>query len=175
MHHPGWMLPFSPPRHQETVPHTLCEVWSWAPRIWVRAQWCLTLWDPMDCSPPGSSVHGTFQARNTGAACHFLLQGIFPTQGWNLRLLCLLLWQADSLPLAPYCIRSNHIIRHRHHHLHLYVLKVANSGDPGISSLQQSLRVVRGHWGVLWVRAWDAGSHGLLTNLGPWLVIFTLS
>ena len=27
-------------------------------------QSCLTLWDPLDCSPPGSSVHGIFQARN---------------------------------------------------------------------------------------------------------------
>ena len=27
------------------------------------AQWCLTLSDPMNCSLPGSSVHGTFQAR----------------------------------------------------------------------------------------------------------------
>ena len=27
------------------------------------AQLCLTLLDPMDCSPPGSSVHGIFQAR----------------------------------------------------------------------------------------------------------------
>ena len=27
------------------------------------AQWCLTLWDPMDCSLKGSSVHGIFQAR----------------------------------------------------------------------------------------------------------------
>ena len=27
------------------------------------AQLCLTLGDPMDCSPPGSSVHGIFQAR----------------------------------------------------------------------------------------------------------------
>ena len=26
-------------------------------------QWCLTLCDPMDCSLPGSSVHGIFQAR----------------------------------------------------------------------------------------------------------------
>ena len=26
-------------------------------------QSCLTLWDPMDCSPPGSSVHGILQAR----------------------------------------------------------------------------------------------------------------
>ena len=27
------------------------------------AQLCSTLCDPMDCSPPGSSVHGIFQAR----------------------------------------------------------------------------------------------------------------
>ena len=26
-------------------------------------QSCLTLCDPMDCSPPGSSIHGIFQAR----------------------------------------------------------------------------------------------------------------
>ena len=27
------------------------------------AQSCLTLSDPMDCGPPGSSIHGIFQAR----------------------------------------------------------------------------------------------------------------
>ena len=27
------------------------------------AQSCLTLWDPTDCSPPGSSIHGILQAR----------------------------------------------------------------------------------------------------------------
>ena len=27
------------------------------------AKWCLTLRDPVDCSPPGSSIHGIFQAR----------------------------------------------------------------------------------------------------------------
>ena len=32
--------------------------------------------------------------------CHFLFRGIFPTQGSNLHLLCLLHWQADSLPLS---------------------------------------------------------------------------
>ena len=31
----------------------------------------------------------------------FLLQDIFPTQGWNLCFLHLLFWQADSLPPAP--------------------------------------------------------------------------
>ena len=29
----------------------------------MRAQSCLTLYDPMDCSPPGFSVHGIFQAK----------------------------------------------------------------------------------------------------------------
>ena len=37
--------------------------------------------------------------KNTGAGCHFLLQGIFLTQGWNPHLLCLLNQQVDSLPL----------------------------------------------------------------------------
>ena len=32
--------------------------------------------------------------------CHALLQGIFPTQGWNLYPLCLLDWQVGSLPLV---------------------------------------------------------------------------
>ena len=30
---------------------------------YIVTQWCLTLCDPMDCSLPGSSVHGIFQAR----------------------------------------------------------------------------------------------------------------
>ena len=35
----------------------------------------------MDCSPPGSCVHGDSADKNTGVGCHALLQGIFPTQG----------------------------------------------------------------------------------------------
>ena len=46
----------------------------------------LTLCDPMDCSPPGSSVHGDPPGKNTGVGCHVLLQVIFPTQGLNPRL-----------------------------------------------------------------------------------------
>ena len=53
--------------------------------------------DAMDCSPPGSSVHGAFPGKNTGVGCHFLLQGIFPIPGSNL---CLLHWQANSLPVS---------------------------------------------------------------------------
>jgi len=73
-------------------------------RACVRAkslQSCLTLCNAMDCSLPGSSVHGILQARILEWVYHALLQGIFPTQGSNLRLLCLLHRQRGSLPLAP--------------------------------------------------------------------------
>ena len=49
---------------------------------WV-VQLCLTLCGPMDCSPPGFSVSGTFQARILEGIGHFLLQGIFLTQALN--------------------------------------------------------------------------------------------
>ena len=42
-----------------------------------------------------------FSGKNTGVHGHTLLQGIFPTQGSNPRLLYLLHWQVDSLPLVP--------------------------------------------------------------------------
>ena len=64
-----------------------------------KLQLCPTLYDSMDCSSPGSSVHGIFQVRRR-EGCHALLQGIFPTQGLNPRLLLLLHWQLDSLPLS---------------------------------------------------------------------------
>ena len=41
----------------------------------------LTLCDPMDCSPPSSSVHGDSSCKNPGVGCCAVLQGIFPTQG----------------------------------------------------------------------------------------------
>ena len=43
----------------------------------------------------------SFPGKNTAVGCHFLLQRISPTQGSNLRLLCLLHWQVGSLLLAP--------------------------------------------------------------------------
>ena len=62
-------------------------------------QWCPTLCDPMDCSLPGSSVHGILQARIL-SELDALLQGVFPTLGLDLHLVCLLHWQAGSLPLT---------------------------------------------------------------------------
>ena len=46
-------------------------------------QLCLTLCDPMDCSPPGSSVHRDSQGKNTGVGCHAFLQGIFQPRNWT--------------------------------------------------------------------------------------------
>ena len=60
------------------------------------------VWDPMDCSPPGSSVHG----QNTGVGSCYFLQGIFPTQGSNpgllhcRQILYLLSHQESSPPKA---------------------------------------------------------------------------
>ena len=41
------------------------------------------LCDPVNCSLPGSSIHGNSPGKITGMDCHALLQGIFPTQGSN--------------------------------------------------------------------------------------------
>ena len=62
---------------------------------------CPTLCNPVDCSLPGSSVHGDFLGKNTGVGCHALLQGIFSIQVSNPHLLHLLHWQVGSLPLVP--------------------------------------------------------------------------
>ena len=53
---------------------------------------CSTLCDPMDYNPPGSSVHGDSPGKNTAVGCHFLLEGVFLTQGSNSPLLHLLHW-----------------------------------------------------------------------------------
>ena len=52
--------------------------------------------DPIDCGPPGSSVHGISQAGSTGVGCPSLLQGIFPNQESTP-----LHWQLDSSQLSP--------------------------------------------------------------------------
>ena len=43
-------------------------------------QFCPTLCSLMDCSPPGSPVHGDSPGKNSGVGCHALLQGIFPAE-----------------------------------------------------------------------------------------------
>ena len=54
----------------------------------------LTLCNPMHCRPPGSSVHDVLQAR-------MLEQVAISSQPRDWTLICLLHWQAGSLPLVP--------------------------------------------------------------------------
>ena len=54
-------LPFPSPMHES-------EKWKWSRSVLSGSS------DPMDCSPPGSSVHGIFQAKSTGVGCHCLLR-----------------------------------------------------------------------------------------------------
>ena len=55
------------------------------------AQLCPTLYDPMDCSPSGSSVHGDSPGKNAGVVCH-----LHPGTGLGSSAL-----QVDSLPSEP--------------------------------------------------------------------------
>ena len=58
-------------------------------------QSCPMLWDPMDCSPPGSSAHGILQARIYWSELPFLSPEDLPNPGIEPG--CPVL-QADSLP-----------------------------------------------------------------------------
>ena len=64
---------------------------------WV--QLFVTLWTVAHQAP----LFWDSTGRNNGMACHFLLQGMPQTQGSNLHLLCLLHYQAGSLPLSLKC------------------------------------------------------------------------
>ena len=90
--------------------HTWCESVSVCVCVCVCvcvlvAQSCLTLCDLMDCSLCPWDSPG----KNTGVGCHFLFQGIFPTQGTPAL-------QADSLPLSH--LGSTHTHTHTHSHSH---------------------------------------------------------
>ena len=61
-------------------------------QVWLFA----TLWTVAHQAP----LSMEFSRQNTGVGCYSLFQGIVPTQGWNLGLLRLLLWQEGSLPLC---------------------------------------------------------------------------
>ena len=64
-------------------PYLLC-IYLFRILLLTSAQLYLTLCDPMDCSPPRLLSPWNSPGKNTGVGCHFLLQGIFPTQGSNL-------------------------------------------------------------------------------------------
>ena len=94
--------------HRNSSFHSFTTVFHWYVTISLLLFSCwvmhvLLFCEPVDCSPPGSSVHGISQARMLEWVTIFFLQGIFPTQRLKLRLLH---WQADSLPRSHYLITT---------------------------------------------------------------------
>ena len=77
----------------------------WVIRLWsvcvcVYAQGCPTF-NPMDCSPPGSSAHGILQARILEWVDISSSRGSFQPRDRTHISCGLLHWQMDTLPLAP--------------------------------------------------------------------------
>ena len=71
-------------KQNETV---ISSVWGY---MCVRSSHSVTsnsVTHPMDCSPPRLLCSWDFPGKNTGMGCHFLLQGILPTQRLNPHLL----------------------------------------------------------------------------------------
>ena len=62
----------------------------------VQSLSCIQRCDPVDCGPPGSSVHGIFQTRMLEWDAISFSRGF----SWTGIGTCLLYWQADSLPLS---------------------------------------------------------------------------
>ena len=81
----------------------------------LQAQACPALCDSMDCWPTMLLCPWDLSSKNIRVDCHILLQGIFPTQGWNSCLQYLLHGRADSLPL-------NHLGSPIRMYIHWYIL-----------------------------------------------------
>ena len=88
-----------PPLDKEMAPHYSILAWGIP---WVEEPeglQCLTLCNSMNCSLPGSSVHGLLQARILEQVAISYSRGTFLFQGSNPSLLHLQHRQVDSLPL----------------------------------------------------------------------------
>ena len=71
------------------------------PCVWVCMLSCIQLFaTPWTVTHQAPLSMGFLRQEYCGVGCYFLFQGIFPTQGWYLCLLCLLHWQIDSLLLS---------------------------------------------------------------------------
>ena len=119
-------------------------------------QSCLTLCDPMDCSPPGSSVHGDSPGKSTGVGCHALLQGIFSTQWSNTHLLSGGSFTTSTTWEAPigfyqfsHSVVSDSLWTYGLHHTRLPCLSITNSWSlfklTSIGSMMPYNHLILGH------------------------------
>ena len=85
-----WSLGRGDPLEEEMATRFSIFAWKIPWTVCVCSGTLVTLFDPVDCSPPGSSAHGILQVIILESVACALLQGIFLTQGLNLCLLRLL-------------------------------------------------------------------------------------
>ena len=93
-------------------------------------QLCTTLFDPIDYSPPSSSVHGDSPDKNTEVGCHALFQGDLPNPGIKPRSSTLLV---ESLLFEP-------------------PRKSKNTRVGSLSLFQGNFPTQESHWGLLHCR-----------------------
>ena len=95
----------------------------------------LTLSDPMDCSLPGSSIHGIFPGNSTGVGCHCLLRHI-----------CLYIHKIQNQTNLEIFLRDAHILRYGIYILGIWILLLfLNWGYPLLYILIYFLYVVMFH------------------------------
>ena len=93
----------------------VCECCVYSTKVLVT-QPCPTVCDWMDCSLPGSSVHGILQARPVKWVAIPFSRGFSQPRDWTPHLLQLLYWQVDSLQSEPPYIYI---------HTHIYIYKIS--------------------------------------------------
>ena len=106
------MLQESEPRHSEGLNLLPCPELSSIMSELLFSHYVVSesLW-PLGLRPVRLLCPWDFPGKNTGGGCHFLLQGIFLTQGSNPSLLH---WQADFLPRSHLGSLSTLIIKQGH-------------------------------------------------------------
>jgi len=119
--------------------------------VWAHTrllQSCPTLCKPMDCSPPGRLL-GPWTGKNTPGknnrvGCHFLLQGIFPTQSSNSCLLYLLHCRQILYPLSypgsPYM----------YIYIHTYMYITTGKRKQSVSCFVKSYTIYKSRWKFLY-------------------------
>ena len=127
---------------------------------WLWWWWCLatklcpTLYDPMDCRLPGSSVHGIFQARILDGG-HFLLWGISQPRDWThayfMGRQILYHWAIREAPIYLWIYLSIHLSIDRLLNWLRFMLPAWQGFCEAPSpSMRDSVRLPAPPWGTLW-------------------------
>ena len=126
----------------------------------MHAQLCPTLCNPWTVAHQASLSMG-FPRQEYWSGLHFLLQKVFRIHGSNPSVLCLLHWQAGSLPLAPHG-KPIHEFRHS---INISYTKLCEReastlqqwGEP--TCIWKLNLVVEVHWQEIWIYSWKQRSH----------------